>query len=335
MQRKFTVLGSGLLILVFLVWLLATSGVSGVLVALPQYGNIRMDKSIVFVILGAAELLLILPLFGYMAITKTSVRALLGNRTKPMQYILAAALGVLLAPALQGLDSVVSELLQLLGAKIPDTSIMEPDSVVSLMVGVVTIGVCAGIVEEPIFRGVVQRGIGSALGKRAAIVLTALVFALIHLEGVGFLTRFLIGLVLGGMAWRSGAILPGVITHAAYNSAAIGIPFLLGVVLPNWNGFTIIPGAAADVNAMLTWVLLSIPFAVAAFGAYYLFKAVTPASAAFADAPYDRKSVKFVHTLPWIAIGLGGVLLTAGMTLFELYAYKIIDMLNQFSNYYR
>jgi membrane protease YdiL (CAAX protease family) len=334
MQRKHTVLSSGLLVLIFIVWLLASSVIAALPIVLMTYMDIKMSKYARLVIFGAAELLLIVPLIGYMAITGTSVRALIGNRTNAAQLAFAALIGVLLAPALQGVDSVMMELFHLLGAHITDSAMITPDTVGQMLVGFVTIGIFAGVVEEPIFRGVVQRGLASAMGKRTAIVLTAFAFSLIHMEVVGFPTRFIIGVVLGYMMWRSGSILPGVFTHAAYNSTLIAMTLLLNAVLPNWNGFNIIRGASEDINGMLTWVLLSIPFALAAWGMYKLFALVTPASAAWADKPYAAKSVKFLHSLPWIAAGFAGLGITA-VTVLMMWSDQIQKILNQFMNYYR
>lgn len=332
MTRKYTVLGSGLLVLGFIVWMMVASVPAAMVIALPMLlHQAEPSKYLYLAAMGLTELLYLVPLMIYMVVTKTNIRSLIGNRTNILQIASAAVFGILLAPALQGVDSVMSWLFGLLGAKMPDTSMMTPDSVGTLLVGIVSIGICAGVAEEPIFRGVVQRGIASAAGKRTAIVLTALLFAFIHMELVGFPTRFIIGLALGCMFWRSGSILPGVFTHAAYNSTVIAMALLFNTLLPNWNGFNIIHGASADVNGVITWVLFSIPFAAAAWGVYRLFLSATPASAAWADKPYAPSSVKFVHTLPWIGVGIAGLGLTA-VTLLSMWQEQIMNMLQQYMN---
>lgn len=333
MKPKYTVLGSGVLTLTFIAWLLTASMPAGVvimLLALLNYSNIYTSLAL----LGAAELLMILPLVVYMLVTKTDIRALMGNRSNWKQWLAASLVGVFMMPALQGVNVAVSELFTLLGAKMPDTSSMEPVSVGSLLMGMAMIGVTAGVVEEPIFRGVVLRGIGSAVGRRWAVVLTALVFAFVHMEIVGLPSRFIIGIVLGFMAWRSGAVLPGVFAHASYNSSALAVSLLFTTVFRDWNGFTVIQAAPDAVNNIITWILISLPFIVLSLAAYRVFARVTPKSAAWNERPYARAAVKPVHSLPWIGIGIASLALTA-LTTAQMWMSQLQDMLNQIAGQLR
>lgn len=331
MKRKYTVLGSGLLLLAFVAWFLAVSGPAGILIDLPMFFGKTTNAYLLYAISGVTELLLILPLIVYMAITRTSLTALMGNHTNVKQNLLAVLLGILLVPALSGMDALFSELSKLIGMKSPEMDILNPKTVGELLLGVVAIGATAGVVEEPIFRGVLMRGLGSATSRRTAVVLTALVFSMAHLDVVGATERFVIGLLLGYMAWRAGALLPGILTHAAFNSTAIGMSLLLGSAFPGWNGFRILAGASDDINGMLTWILISIPFALAAWGVYRLFALVTPASSAWEAKPYAASDVKALHSLPWIAASAAILLLTAGMTLLMLL--PMDDLMNKMQQY--
>ena len=58
------------------------------------------------------------------------------------------------------------------------------------------------------------------LGVWTAITISAVLFALIHMNPVQMPHAFLIGLLLGWMYWRTGSILPGVAYHWANNSIA-------------------------------------------------------------------------------------------------------------------
>jgi membrane protease YdiL (CAAX protease family) len=283
-----------------------------------------------YLILGIPELLLAVPLIVYMAVTKTGLAALMGNRTGIKQNLLALLVGVLSAPALIGLSALLQWLFSLLGANMTGMSIIEPATAGQLLVGILAIGVLAGAVEEPIFRGVILRGIGSTAGRRAAIVLTALLFSMVHLDAVGLLPRFLIGLILGTMAWRSGAILPGIFTHAAYNSTLLAVSFAFSALLPGWNGFALLPGASQDLNGALTWVLISIPFAAATWGAYRLFARATPVSSAWSEKPYAAAGTRAVHFIPWIAVGVVLLVLTALILVFMFLSADAIRQLPQF-----
>lgn len=326
MKRKYSVLSAGLLLLVFLIWFGAVSGPAGLLMDLPIFAGGKISKYLMYLIMGVAEMLLVVPLLVYMAITRTNIKALMGNRTNLTQNLLAVALGILLVPAFSGLDGLITWLFRLIGATPTDTSFIEPNNVWQMLAGMVAIGATAGIVEEPIFRGVVQRGLGSALNRRAAIVVTALFFSFVHLDIVGALVRFIIGLILGYMAWRAGALLPGILLHAAFNSTSVGLGLLMKSVLPGWDGFTLIQNASADVNSVLSWLLISIPFALAAWGVYRLFDRASPPSAAWEDKPYVAAGeVRFAHTTPWIVAG-AAILVLTGLTALMMWLPNIMNM---------
>lgn len=87
------------------------------------------------------------------------------------------------------------------------------------LVSIVVIGpLVSGVTEEAAFRGYMQRGL-ERFGSGTAIVVTALVFALVHgvhgletllLLGPGI---FIAGIVYGLLAHHTGSILPGMLAH--------------------------------------------------------------------------------------------------------------------------
>ncbi|MBM4380440.1 MAG: CPBP family intramembrane metalloprotease, partial [Deltaproteobacteria bacterium] len=88
----------------------------------------------------------------------------------------------------------------------------------------------APVCEEFFFRGVLQPGLFDAAGARGPLrplLLTAFLFSLFHLDPVGFLARWELGLLFGWLAWRSGSLWPGILAHAANNGVSSAL-FLLG-----------------------------------------------------------------------------------------------------------
>jgi membrane protease YdiL (CAAX protease family) len=95
---------------------------------------------------------------------------------------------------------------------------------------VLSILVCLGspVVEELFFRGLLLRALmgkmtdlGQRLSPAAAVVLTALVFALAHFEALQFLGLAAFGVVLGCLAWRTGRLGPSIVAHMAFNTVTI------------------------------------------------------------------------------------------------------------------
>jgi membrane protease YdiL (CAAX protease family) len=76
-----------------------------------------------------------------------------------------------------------------------------------------------------LFRGFLYRGLTlSRLGTTGAVVVTAALFALVHLQFIGnpdwylaMLRLFLVGVCLGWLRARTGSLLPGIGVHALHD----------------------------------------------------------------------------------------------------------------------
>ena len=77
--------------------------------------------------------------------------------------------------------------------------------------------VLAPIVEEVIFRGVLFPAIKRRYGLVAGIVLSSLVFTLVHMNPIQMLSVLPLGVYLAIMYHRTGSIYPGMILHATWN----------------------------------------------------------------------------------------------------------------------
>lgn len=88
-----------------------------------------------------------------------------------------------------------------------------------LELGVIVLGVslAAPVAEEVLYRGLVQAGLATRLGWARAVVVTALIFSVMHFDPVGLLARFELGVVFGLLAWRAGSLWPAIGAHAANN----------------------------------------------------------------------------------------------------------------------
>ncbi|MEW5927348.1 MAG: CPBP family intramembrane glutamic endopeptidase [Gemmatimonadota bacterium] len=84
--------------------------------------------------------------------------------------------------------------------------------------------VAAPIVEEFVFRGLVQRPLERRWGPAPAIAFTALLFALVHALPWVLPIHLLLGLAFGFVVYATRSVWAGVLLHAANNSlAALGI----------------------------------------------------------------------------------------------------------------
>lgn len=129
-----------------------------------------------------------------------------------------------------------------------------------------TVALVAGVSEEAAFRGYMQGPIERRYGAPIALVVTATVFAGLHLPQarVTLATALAIsagGLMLCVLAWASRSILPGIAVHTTIDMVSVPLRNL-GIVPPR-------PLAETGIDPVLILSLvMTIPFGVAAVWAF-------------------------------------------------------------------
>lgn len=111
-----------------------------------------------------------------------------------------------------------------LGLKMPDTYVELFKGIMHSDLGFLAIGIIAPLAEEMVFRGAILRTLHAAFGHRlrwVAIVVSALLFAVVHGNMAQGFGAFLSGLILGWMYVRTGSIVPCVMYHWVNNSASV------------------------------------------------------------------------------------------------------------------
>ncbi|MEZ4264870.1 MAG: ABC transporter permease subunit/CPBP intramembrane protease [Myxococcota bacterium] len=94
----------------------------------------------------------------------------------------------------------------------------DPLTAVPLFLGV---AIAPAVCEEALFRGFVLQSLRRRLRNRHAILISAGLFALYHLQWAQMPTTFLIGLIQAALVIYSGSIWPAVILHALHNGLAL------------------------------------------------------------------------------------------------------------------
>lgn len=136
-------------------------------------------------------------------------------RTRPwtvLSWSVIAALGALIPSA--WIQEQMPEL--------PNFAEQEFGTIMGTPWGYLVIGLLAPLSEEIVLRGAILKELlkSEKLSTWTAIAISALFFALVHMNPAQMPHAFLIGLLLGWMYYRTGSILPGVAYHWANNSVA-------------------------------------------------------------------------------------------------------------------
>jgi membrane protease YdiL (CAAX protease family) len=153
-----------------------------------------------------------------------------------------------------------------------------PDFVVQLMSNTVlaegrgfsqffTLVIVAPLTEELLCRGLILRGLLSRYRPWAAVVMSAILFALMHVNPWQTLSALVLGLIFGWFYLRTGSLWPGIVGHALHN----GIVTLI-VVAPFglWE-----PPSAADMRQVhfQPWFLDAVGLMLLLLGLWFFRRA--------------------------------------------------------------
>ena len=97
--------------------------------------------------------------------------------------------------------------------------------------GYLTVGIIAPILEEWLFRGVILAALLRRYEPQKAIIWSAVIFGIAHLNPWQFIAAFIIGCAMGWLFWRTRSIWIGIFMHWANNTAG----FLLGYISGDMN----------------------------------------------------------------------------------------------------
>ena len=80
--------------------------------------------------------------------------------------------------------------------------------------------ICAPILEETFFRGMIQRPLVGRFGPVRGILFGALIFGAVHGIPPQVVNALVVGVVLGYLYYKSQSLLPGIIIHGVYNAVS-------------------------------------------------------------------------------------------------------------------
>jgi hypothetical protein len=133
-------------------------------------------------------------------------------------------------------------------------SIVVSDTFWIMSLNLIIIGLIPPITEEMIFRGVFQK-IFSKLFRSGhlAIWVTAFIFSAIHLQFLGFIPRFILGLIFGYLFLWGGTLWLPIISHFVNNAFPVIMTYIQGIEKAN---------ASPDIPLWKQAVALPIPVVV-------------------------------------------------------------------------
>jgi uncharacterized protein len=100
--------------------------------------------------------------------------------------------------------------------------LLQMDGPAELLANLTIIALLPALGEELVFRGILQQQLMRRMSSPwAAMALSAAVFSAVHLQFEGFLSRWLLGMVLGWLFWRSRNLWVPVAAHFVNNALQV------------------------------------------------------------------------------------------------------------------
>ncbi|MCP4645007.1 MAG: CPBP family intramembrane metalloprotease [bacterium] len=233
------------------------------------------------VIIGVVSQLAIVPIIGWGVWRK---RHPIGEALCAYWAPAGALLGTVVLS--MGLNICLSELDNLVRATWPLLNFIEeflaatPEAPVGMFI---VICVMAPLLEEALFRGLILDGLLKRSTPRKAIIVSALLFSIAHLNPAQIPFAFLMGIILGWLFFRTRSLWTVVLAHFTLNSMAIVLPLVLTTEIPGYNA-----GPEAGVFHPLWLDLLGLGLFVTGM---LIFAAATPSRAeAFAEREPDEET---------------------------------------------
>ena len=122
---------------------------------------------------------------------------------------------------------------------------MGPDA--PIVVSVVFLVIVAPITEELFFRGVLQRSLTIRYGPRVGIILSGVLFGLVHGLPWQILPALLLGLLFAWWTERTQSLWPALVGHAANNALSFALTRMNPdrvVLNPDWPEPAVLAGGA-------------------------------------------------------------------------------------------
>jgi membrane protease YdiL (CAAX protease family) len=109
-----------------------------------------------------------------------------------------------------------------------EQKLMLMNSVGDLVFNLLLLGLIAGVGEELLFRGILQRFIAQySKNLHIAVWGTAILFSMIHFQPEGFIPRFLLGALLGYLSVWTGSLWASILGHVSFNSIQVLLFYFL------------------------------------------------------------------------------------------------------------
>ena len=213
------------------------------------------------------EIILLIPALLYVLVLRPkTVDGVSMSVVSPTTTILTVVLTFLIMPLVMFINSITS----LFAENSVDTVLNYIVNNNPLWLNLVIIALLPAVVEEFIFRGLIFNGY-KRRNPFMAILLSAALFGLIHMNINQFSYAFAIGVIFGFMAYATGSLLPSILSHFIINGTSVVISHLSADKVTEPVATEV---KLATMDYVYAYAALAVVAAVGLLLAYFVYKCI-------------------------------------------------------------
>ena len=185
------------------------------------------QKTYTFISFIIGQGFMLVPLFWFLRSRKEPVAERLRIRFVSSDVIISTiylSFGIIILS--DELDRIIQTFLPAPDYILDLNGLLQPESIMGFFLLFIAVVIIAPLGEELLFRGFLQQ----VLEKHwkdvtKAVLVTALFFAMIHMNPYWFVQIYILGILLGFLAWKTKSVLPPLILHGINNAMAMFFSF--------------------------------------------------------------------------------------------------------------
>ena len=144
--------------------------------------------------------------------------------------------------------------------QIRPTTVPIPSTWKQFLVGFLVIGLTPGICEEIMFRGMIM-GSYESLGKRKAIIYSAILFGLFHFNAQNLFGPIYLGILFGIIAYKTNSLFSTILGHTVNNTIALTIGYIIdNIGKKNEPSIELMPQIAVMLSSLLVLGIVALLF---------------------------------------------------------------------------
>lgn len=128
----------------------------------------------------------------------------------------------------------------------------------NIVIDIIAVAIIAPIVEEVVFRGLVFTRLNKGMNVVLAVILSSLLFAVMHLQLIWIIYAFVFGVIFNLIYIRFKSLLANILLHMSYNSVPFILMAIMGENAENISINYILAALSAIVIGTMTYVILKL-----------------------------------------------------------------------------